>query len=402
MKCPLPLLLLLLTVMTLPTPRVAAADDADDTIGLLIGVLKDTTDPAAQADMLKGINAAMEGKRNVKMPAGWQELYPKLAKSDNEDVRKQAQKLSATFGDAGTLDAMKKTALDANRSPEERAKALDSLIGKGGPSLPPLLQGLLKDPVLAEPALKGLAGTDDPKTPTAILDAYPALALPAKRAAINTLSFKPANARALMKAVQDGKIPKKDLTAYTVRQLRSFGDKEIDAWTNQIWGVAKTSNDQKLKEIAKYKAVLTPDALKTGDPSAGRALFAKTCMQCHTLYGEGGKVGPDLTGSNRQDIDYLMVNVVDPSAVIAKDYMVSLIYMKDDDVYSGIVTKDDDTSISVTVESGVQVLQKSDIKEIKHSELSMMPEGLLTPLSKQELINLVSYLRTASQVPLPK
>jgi putative heme-binding domain-containing protein len=204
-----------------------------------------------------------------------------------------------------------------------------------------------------------------------------------------------------MKFVQEGKISRKDLTAYTVRQLRSFNDKEINAWTDQIWGVAKTSNAQKLAEIAKYKAILTPEALKTGDPSAGRAFFAKTCQQCHTLYGVGGKVGPDLTGSNRQDVDYLMVNIVDPSAVIAKDYMVSLIYMKDDDVYSGIITHEDDTSIQVTVEASVQTLQKSDIKEIKQSELSMMPEGLLTPLSKQELINLVSYLRTSSQVPLP-
>jgi putative heme-binding domain-containing protein len=124
-------------------------------------------------------------------------------------------------------------------------------------------------------------------------------------------------------------------------------------------------------------------------------------MQCHTLYGVGGKVGPDLTGSNRQDIDYILLNVVDPSAVIAKDYMVSLIYMKDDDVYSGIITHEDDSTIQVTVEASVQTLQKSDIKEIRQSELSMMPEGLLTPLSKQELINLVSYLRTPSQVPLP-
>jgi hypothetical protein len=65
------------------------------------------------------------------------------------------------------------------------------------------------------------------------------------------------------------------------------------------------------------------------------------------------------------------------------------------------VTKEDDSTVSLTTESGVQVLQKSDIKEIRHSELSMMPEGLLTPLSKKELIDLVSYLRTTSQVPLP-
>jgi putative heme-binding domain-containing protein len=391
-----------LLMLALFTGATAFADEADDTIGLLIGVLKDTADPAAQADLLRGMNDAMAGKRNVKMPPGWQEVYAKLSQSPNEEVRKQGAKLAAVFGDAGTLEAMKQVVLDPKKPTDERNKALDSLIAKNDPGLATLLQGLLKDPALAEAALKGLAGTDDAKTPTVILAAYPTLDQPAKRAAINTLSFRPAFAKALMKAVKEGKIPTKDLTAYTVRQLRSFNDKELDAWTNEIWGVAKTSNQQKITEIATYKAMLTPEALKSGDPSAGRALFAKTCMQCHTLYGEGGKVGPDLTGSNRQDIDYLMVNIVDPSAVIAKDYMVSIIYMKDDDVYSGIVTKEDETTLSVTVESGVQVLQKSDIKEVKHSELSMMPEGLLTPLSKTELINLVSYLRTPAQVPLPK
>src|SRR6187402_1938994 len=97
----------------------ARGDEADETIGLLLGVLKDTADPAAQADMLKGMNSAMEGKRNVKMPAGWAEVYAKLEKSPNEEVRKQAAKLSAAFGDVSTLDAMKKTLLDPKKPADE-------------------------------------------------------------------------------------------------------------------------------------------------------------------------------------------------------------------------------------------------------------------------------------------
>jgi putative heme-binding domain-containing protein len=383
-------------------PCAARADDnSDDTIGLLVGVLRDTADPAAQADVLKGMNAALEGKRNVKMPAGWSELYPRLTNSPSDEVRKEAAKLSAIFGDAGALEAMRKTVLDTGKPAEERNKALESLLGKSDPSLPALLQSLLHDPSLRESALKGLAGVDDPKTADAILAAYPTFDAPAKRAAVNTLSFRPRLARALMAAVKSGRVSAKDLTAYTVRQLRSFNDKELDAWVGEVWGVARTSNQDKLAQMARYKSILTPEALKSGNPSAGRALFAKTCMQCHTLYGEGGKVGPDLTGSNRQDVDYLMVNIVDPSAVIARDYMVSLVYMKDDDVYTGIVAREDDQTINLTTESGVQVLQKSDVKEVRHSELSMMPEGLLTPLSKKELTDLVSYLRTTGQVPLP-
>ena len=56
------------------------------------------------------------------------------------------------------------------------------------------------------------------------------------------------------------------------------------------------------------------------DLSLGRALFVKTCAQCHTLYGTGGKVGPDITGSNRPNLDYLLENILDPSAVIPNDY----------------------------------------------------------------------------------
>src|SRR5438270_5717784 len=92
-----------------------AADDSDDTLGVLLGVLKDTSDPAAQADMLRGMNAAMEGKRNVKMPAGWQEVYAKLSQSPSDEVKRQAQKLSATFGDTATLDAMKKVVADPSK-----------------------------------------------------------------------------------------------------------------------------------------------------------------------------------------------------------------------------------------------------------------------------------------------
>src|SRR3954469_23003639 len=145
-----------LMMLALFTGGIAFADDADDTIGLLIGVLKDTADPAAQADLLKGMNDAMAGKRNVKMPAGWQDVYAKLSQSPNEEVRKQGAKLAAIFGDAGTLEAMKNVVLDPKKSADERNKALESLIAKNDPGLATLLQGLLKDPALAEAALKGL------------------------------------------------------------------------------------------------------------------------------------------------------------------------------------------------------------------------------------------------------
>jgi putative heme-binding domain-containing protein len=381
-------------------PLVRAQDGGDDTIGLLIGVLKETDDPGAQADMLKGLNAAMEGKKGVKMPAGWPELYARLAKSTNDTVKAEARKLSAVFGDASTLEAMKKVALDASKDKAERNKALDSLIGKGDAGLVPALQVLVKDPAVREAAIKGLAGFDDAKTPAVIVQAYGSFDTPAKLAAINTLASRKPYAKELMKAVQGGKIPAKELTAATVRTLRQHGDKEIDAWTASVWGVAKNTPEDKLKQIEQYKQVLTAEALKAGDPSIGRALFAKTCQQCHTLYGEGGKVGPDLTGSNRQDIDYILQNVIDPSSVIAKDYQVTNIWTKDDQILSGIVTRADEAVVTIMTEADTITVERKMIDDLRQSELSMMPEGLLAGLSEAEVIHLVAYLRTQGQVPM--
>src|SRR3954468_20231732 len=125
MKCGWMLAVLIVLVCAGPIARAqdgGGGGGDDDTIGLLVGVLKDTSDAAAQADMLRGMNAALEGKRNVKMPAGWAELYPRRCAGPSDDVRKQAAKLSALFGDTSTLDVMRKTVQDASKPPAERNK----------------------------------------------------------------------------------------------------------------------------------------------------------------------------------------------------------------------------------------------------------------------------------------
>ena len=89
--------------------------------------------------------------------------------------------------------------------------------------------------------------------------------------------------------------------------------------------------------IASSQQNLTQPAVDAPDPALGRAVFAKTCQQCHTLYGVGANIGPDLTGSNRSDVDYLLSNIVDPSAVIAKEYQPTVIITTDGRVVTGIV-----------------------------------------------------------------
>src|SRR6185295_7038179 len=146
------------------------------------------------------------------------------------------------------------------------------------------------------------------ETPAAILKIYPKLDATTKVDALNTLASRVPYAQQLKQAIDNGTIPRLDVSAATLRQLASLEDNGIKDWLGKTFGMVRSTPEAKLKEIAMFKSLLTDKGMQRADAQNGRAVFAKTCMQCHTLFGAGGKVGPDLTGSNRADPDYVLQN----------------------------------------------------------------------------------------------
>src|SRR5207248_11461557 len=146
-------------------------------------------------------------------------------------------------------------------------------------------------------------------------------------------------ALALLDAVEKKMVPRADVSAYAARQMYALGDAKVNGRLRQVWGEIRDTAPQKREQMAKYKALLTPAYLKTADVRNGRLVFSRTCQQCHKLYGEGGTIGPDLTGSNRSDLDYLLSNIIDPSAEVAQDYRMSVVRTKDDRVITGIIVE---------------------------------------------------------------
>jgi putative heme-binding domain-containing protein len=178
-------------------------------------------------------------------------------------------------------------------------------------------------------------------------------------------------------------------------------DEKLNQQVEKLWGVVRTTPEGMKQEIARYKKLVQAAPRETLDPRNGRAVFARVCLQCHTLFGEGGKVGPDITGSNRADLDYILHNIVDPNAEIPNDYRTTTIDTKDDRVITGIITREDAAAITVATANETLILPKSDILVRRQSELSMMPEGLIAQLSDQEVRDLIAYLASPAQVPLP-
>ncbi len=377
----------------------ASAQGEQDNLSALMDVLKGIDDASVQLDILKGIRDGL-GKQTVKMPKGWAEISAKLGKSPLAEVRGIVRELAACFGDTLALEGMLRTLTDPKAEVESRKIALETLMGVKFAGLPPVLQTLVPDTAMRGAVIRALAAFDDAKTPGLILAAYPALDVSERRDAVNTLASRKAFAIELVGAVQKRAVPRGDLTAATIRQLREHRDVTLNNWIDTEWGKVRESPEARVKAIADMKAMVL--AGPKGEPSRGRALFLKTCLQCHTLFEGGGKVGPELTGANRSEIDYLLSNILDPSAVVGKDYQATTVRTKSERVISGIIRMEDRERITLMTENDTIVLPRSEIDAMKTAEISMMPDGLLAALSNDDIRDLIAYLQSPFQVPLPQ
>jgi putative membrane-bound dehydrogenase-like protein len=378
--------------------RLASAPAGLD---VAVRFLDRVNDSVIQADFLRGMYTALLGRRHVPMPKDWPAAFRKVERHSDTDAREKAMLLAVVFGDAQAVASLRKIVTDGSASASMRQSALQALVYQKNSDLVPVLQQLLGDRVLRRPALRALAAFADDATPRLILSRYPQFTEEEKSDAIQTMAARPAYARALLEALEQGTILRRDLTAFTVRQIQALKDRQLNEMLERVWGTIRPASQEKAALMAKYKGLLTPQYMKTADRSHGRAVFARTCASCHVLFDQGTKIGPELTGSQRSNLDYILENVLDPSAVVPQDYQVTIFYTKDGRVISGIVKQETEQVVTVQTQNESIPLPKNEIEQRTKSKLSMMPEGLLDKLSHEEVRDLIAYLASPTQVPLP-
>jgi putative membrane-bound dehydrogenase-like protein len=354
-----------------------------------------------QRDALRGIFAALQGRRSVDMPERWKEAYPHLVQSPLSEIRDKAMALAVLFGDERALTSLRKIAADGKASLGQRQAALQTLAFKQPPTLPALLYDLLDDPGIRSSAIQGLAAYADPKTPSLILQRYAKFTHDEKSDAVHTLASRPSYALALLDAVADKTVARTDLNAFTVRQLLALNDKRVTARVNEVWGTLRPASQEKAALMAKYKKLLTADTLKQANLQSGRLVYTKNCAACHKLFGEGGAIGPELTGSQRANLDYVLENMLDPSAVVPREYQVSIITTENGRTLTGIIKEETERALTVQTQNEVVIIPKSEIESRRQSNLSMMPEGILDRLTIEEIRDLVAYLASPAQARLP-
>jgi len=380
--------------------RRIGAGDPEKSLSLLVAGLKEAKDDATRLTFLRGMNESLQGRRGVKEPGGWNALLPALLESPNADFRMQAAALAVAFDDQRVIDTLRRMIADPNSSLPERKQAISILVKAGDAgALPSLIEILREDPLRAD-ALRGLASFDNPKTPAAILGIYGKLSDSERRDALVTLCSRKTFAAELLEAIGAGKIPANHLTADLVTQLRNLNDEALNKRIEQVWGIVRESPAERAKMIAEFKSLLLSPASVKPDLELGRAMYAKTCQKCHTLFGAGAKIGPDITGSQRANLDYLLSNIIDPSAVMAKEYAPHVVRTADGQVITGILKGELNGVYTFQTPDDVLQLSKDDIEEMKLTDKSLMPDNQIQQFSQHELRSLVAYVSAGGQTPM--
>ena len=390
---------LLFFSLTLLMPGRIVADD-NQSLALLVQSLGQTDSESMHRSILTGMAKGLEGRRRVQTPQGWTQAAKKLSKSGDPQIRELVMGLSQIFGDVAAIDRAVSVLKDDSAEPNARRNSLRSLLAGRNEEALDLLETLLDVKGLSIDAIRGYATTEIAAGPAILLSRYSSMNAAEKRATVETLSTRKFYAAKLAEAVISKAISRDDVPAHSLRTLAELLDKET---YQAAFGEMQKFDQNKEQLLEKYKSMLTEERLEVASASRGRVVYQKTCASCHVMYDQGGKVGPELTGSNRANLDYILLNSVAPSYDVAEGYRTVVVATVDGRLVMGVVAEEDDNRLVLkTVEEPRMIIAKSDIEERKVSEKSMMPEGQLEQLSPDEVADLIKYLQTTQQVEAAK
>jgi putative membrane-bound dehydrogenase-like protein len=355
-----------------------------------------------RAEVVAGLTSALAGHRKAKKPPSWNALQASIDASAVPRLASEVRALNVLFGNGRALEDVRRLALDEKADIETRKAALETLIASRPGDLRSICERLVRVRFLNATAMGGLALFDDPAIGKTLAQNYRSFHPTDRPAALATLVSRPSFARILLDQIASGKIPRRDLTPFHARQILSSSDPDLARKLSEVWGVLRVSSGDRRERMRELKAHLDVSTLAGADRSHGRAIYDRVCGTCHRLYGNGGEIGPDLTGSGRDNLDYLLENIVDPSASVSADFRMVVVMMTDGRVLNGMIKTQTEHTLTLQGQTEAIILNRSEIERIQSSPASLMPDGLLDTLSASEIRDLIAYLSQYTQVPLDR
>jgi len=365
-------------------------------LNLLVKMLNQTDVEATQLRLLQGMRDGLAGRRNVVAPAAWLEVGGKMLNSDDPALRLLAEEVAQIFGDDRAAERALARLNDRSASLADRRASLRVLVEQLYPKLGDELEGLLDDSDLQIEVIRAMGAVAQPDAAARLLELYPTFPELSRRAVVETLATRKTTAEALVEALRMEQVPKRDIPTHVARALESLLGKQFTAVYGQVGALAEDKSEM----FTKYRKLLTSDRMKQANLLVGRKIFERTCGPCHVIYGQGGAIGPDLTGSNRADLDYILLNILSPSDDIPDSYKMVTLTLKDGRVLVGTIVAEDSQRLTLNAVGQKIVIATGDIASRVESDVSMMPEGLLATLRDSQVVHLIAYLQTTAEVEL--
>lgn len=259
-------------------------------------------------------------------------------------------------------------------------------------SYPTLLK--LLSPAQTQPiqlaALQTLGHYDNPKVAPTIISLWPALTPRLRSEALSILLARPHRAISLLEAIPEHKIRPSELDSNQTAFLLSHKDPEVKRRAESLLQTSTAS--ERSNTLAEYQTALELQ----GNPNAGHTIFTERCASCHRLAQEGHSVGPDLVSVRNNGRPKMLMNIIDPSLELLPQYTAYEIETRDGESLLGILVNETTHSVTLRQAFGTETrLMRDDIESISSSSKSLMPDGLETGLSPQDVASLLDYIFNA-------
>lgn len=370
--------------------RLAATGKAED-LNACIAFLGDVKDSTVRRQALEGLTLAFKN-RQADAPPAWKNVFPELAKDSDKQVQGMARKLAVNFQDAQAIARVIKVVADQSKAVTERLDGLRDLALAHPPQALPVLQEILakdKSTELRAETLRTLSAYDNAELAGVVLKGWASYPPLVRGEAVNLLSGRKNWAKELLAAVGTKTVGRTDLTDNTILKIRAFKDQGLNDLIEKNWGRFRDTP----KELGGLMDKMRDQLFEgKGSFARGRVVFENQCAKCHKFDGKGYDVGPNLDGAAR-DIEYLLINVIDPNRVVGQPYYVRSVELKSGRIETGLLHAEDAESVTLKVENNIlKVIQKKDIEgKVLVHEKSVMPEGLANNMTVQDFRDLVRY-----------
>lgn len=362
-----------------PTATPPAAVQTDALTGLVEGLRRGRTRAFADPDGLAALG----------------QLLVQTTPATRRLVLQVAGLLQATGAPAiiAPFHAAAREALDTERTLEQRVDALGLLAHAPFSLLAPAGRQLLaaNQPLdLQLATFNALTLADDPGVGPLLLAGWNHYSPQAQAAALDALFRRQDRLRALLTAIEQKSIPVPGFDAGRRNQLLTNPDADIRRRAEALLSHAPVDPDRQ-PLLDRYRQALSGPR----DPARGREVFRANCSSCHQLEGVGIVRGPELIAATQGRADEtLLLDILEPSAQITVGYRTYQIVTRDGAIFSGILTGESATSVTLPDEDGFpQTLLRKDIASMEASDVSIMPANFADVLEPAAVADLLAYLR---------